>query len=380
MEELDVVIIGGLHHNTLGVIRSLGENSYTTVNISVLLVGKGINKNNIISKSKYVNKDNIDYVECDDDIFAWLINHADYSNRKVIICCSDGSAENVISHSDELNEWYETPTTNYSVCELMSKDVQDKIATQCGLNVPKGKIVSSNRYVEWDIFPCITKPMKSIQGKGKADIHISNNIEELRDTLDQTNAEYVQIQEYISKELEYQLIGCSLNGGEIIIIPGYTDIIRQPKNTNTGYLLYSPIDNFQFNKISIESFIKSIGYSGLFSLEFIRDEFGKDYFLEINMRNDGNAYCVKTAGVNLPYIWCYYQKFKTIPTCNLNVNKEVYFIPDFLDMKIGVKTVGICKWIVQFFKAESHTLYNWKDMRPFLFEFHRRLKAHLYKQ
>ena len=44
---------------------------------------------------------------------------------------------------------------------------------------------------------------------------------------------------------------------------------------------------------------------------FVRDNEGNDYFLEINMRNDGNAYCVTSAGVNLPYIWCYYQLHKT---------------------------------------------------------------------
>ena len=56
----------------------------------------------------------------------------------------------------------------------------------------------------------------------------------------------------------------------------------------------------------VEKFIREIGYKGLFSVEFIRDAVGNDYFLEINMRNDGNAYCVQCAGVNLPNIWYKY--------------------------------------------------------------------------
>lgn len=51
---IESVIIGGLHQNTLGVVRSLGETGQ--VSIKVLLVGKGIKKNNIISKSRYVKK------------------------------------------------------------------------------------------------------------------------------------------------------------------------------------------------------------------------------------------------------------------------------------------------------------------------------------
>ncbi len=54
----------------------------------------------------------------------------------------------------------------------------------------------------------------------------------------------MQIQEYIEKKMEFQLIGCSLEKGEKIIIPGFTQIIRQPDNTNTGYLRYSQFLNW----------------------------------------------------------------------------------------------------------------------------------------
>ena len=54
------------------------------------------------------------------------------------------------------------------------------------------------------------------------------------------------------------------------------------------------------------SFIREVGYTGLFSMEFLRDKYGNDYFMEINFRNDGNAISVTEAGVNLPYIWYAY--------------------------------------------------------------------------
>ena len=41
-------------------------------------------------------------------------------------------------------------------------------------------------------------------------------------------------------------------------------------------------------------------------MEFLRGKDGKDYFMEINFRNDGNSICVTASGMNLPYIWYLY--------------------------------------------------------------------------
>ena len=368
MNIFDIVIIGGLHHNTLGVLRSLGEQGVHCDNINVLIVGKNIHKNNIISSSKYINSNKVHYVDTNDDIISWLIKLSKDGKRRTVICCSDGSAEVVIKNKDILKQNFNTPSTSYDVEKLMSKQIQGELAIQSGFNIPTSTIIKASEYRQgnWEKYPCITKPLKSVSGSGKADIHVSNNEQELLQALSETDAEFVQIQEYLQKKLEYQLIGCSLNNGEILIIPGYTDIIRQPNNTNTGYLLYSPIDKFSYNKNAVETFIKMIGYNGLFSMEFIRDLNDTDYFLEINMRNDGNAYCVKTAGVNLPYIWCYYQTEHVLPKENTKFNKPVYFMPEFNDIKRGIKTVGVLKWMIQFFQAKSHAIFNTRDMKPFI--------------
>ena len=368
MNNIDVVIVGGLHHNTLGVLRSLGEKGIPKSQIRVLLIGKRISKNNLISKSKYIYTDYVTCIERYEEIIPWLVHLADDKKRRVIICCSDGAAEAVIGHYDEIKEWYAAPSLNCDISQLMSKQEQGRLARESGFFLPESKVLSTAKSEEWDIYPCITKPIKSVIGGGKGDIRISHNSAELSHELRTTEADLVQIQRYIKKKMEFQLIGCSLNGGEIIIIPGYTDIIRQPDNTNTGYLLYSPISNLNYDKKAVETFIKKIGYSGLFSLEFIRDENGVDYFLEINMRNDGNAYCVKTAGVNLPFIWCYYQVNGRLPEEALEFDKPIWFMPEFSDIRRGIKTVGVFKWVQQFFTAKSHAVYNLRDMKPFWFQ------------
>jgi D-aspartate ligase len=248
----------------------------------------------------------------------------------------------------------------------MNKEEQASIAERCGMHIPYGKVFQKTDPINWDVFPCIVKPISSVNGGGKKDILICNNKDELELSLQKVESSTIQIQEFISKDMEYQLIGCSLDAGNKIIIPGFTNIIRQPPNTNTGYLVYSPISELRFGYEAVRKFLLEIGYSGLFSMEFIRGKNDIDYFLEINMRNDGNAYCVKTAGINLPYIWCYYQIHKELPSVSLTFEKPVWFIPDFADMRLGISKEGFFKWVYQFFKADSHAIYKIGDMKPFV--------------
>lgn len=360
---INVVVIGAVHHNTLGVVRSLGEAKIKKDNIIVFLVGAE-NKKNIVSTSKYLKKDNIIFLETDSEIVEKLDLIAVDKVKRVIICCSDGSAEEVIKNNERLKEFFYCPSTKIDISHLMEKEEQTKIAIACGLKAPYSTILNNENYKEWNKFPCIVKPLKSIIGD-KSDIKILNNLDELSEIVNSEKKLNLQIQEYLKKQFEFQLIGCSLNDGNDVIIPGYTNIVRQPKNTNTGYLKYSPILNFEFDKESVLKFLKTIGYNGLFSIEFIRATDNADYFLEINMRNDGNAYCVQSAGINLPFLWCFYNFYGKFPEMSFSFSKSLFFMPEFSDFKREVKTVGIFKWIKQFVCAKSHAIANRKDPRPF---------------
>lgn len=244
------------------------------------------------------------------------------------------------------------------------------MAKENGFSIPESKVIELNKHnYEWNIFPCITKPLKSVMGARKADIQIANNRSELEKILSSTESTAVQIQEYIEKDFEYQLIGCSLSHGEKVIIPGYTIIIRQPKNTNTGYLSYNPINSLNADLDKCKRFLQTIKYEGLFSMEFIRGKDGKDYYLETNLRNDGNAYVVKSAGINLPFIWVYYKYFEELPKqCVTSFDKKVYFIPDLFDIKPGIKEKGMIGWCKQFFASKAHAVYAINDIIPFLYQ------------
>lgn len=374
---IHVAVIGGAHHNTLGVIRSLGEQGIKKENIHVLLIGDHITNRNIISTSKYVLARNVSHNESCEKIVMWLRKLAEDGKKRVVVCCSDGASEVVISNKQELSDNFYLPSSKIDISQLMEKNVQDAVAISCGLHVPQSTVITQGNDFKWNRFPCITKPLKSVIGAGKCDICIASSYSELESILGKIEAKEVQIQEFILKKMEFQLIGCSLDGGETIIIPGYTRILRQPRNTNTGYLEYSPIEGLDYDSEVVHEFIRKIGYSGLFSVEFIRDENNKDYFLEINMRNDGNAYCVKSAGVNLPFIWCYYSVFGQLPKLPMTFSNSIRFIPDFNDLKVALSQKKTLEWFADFAKADSHSIFNSKDIGPFFVEIENQIKRHI---
>ncbi len=261
-------------------------------------------------------------------------------------------------------------TTQGAVNHMMDKQNMAEFAQLHGIAIPP-TYEASEIHPNSDVFPVILKPLKSIKGS-KSDIHICRNYSEFQEAI--RGEKYpVQIQHYIDKEVEYQLIGCSLDGGNDIIIPGATNLIRQPENTNTGYLKFIPASQFPAEYEATKGFLKAARYSGVFSMEFVRDKSGKDYFMEINMRNDGNAYCVTRAGVNLPYIWYEWNEAGVV-TSTREFDHIIYSMPEHVDiMNVKHGKVSFSAWLREFWQCKSHMLINSKDPIPALTYCWRRL-------
>lgn len=367
-KDRSVFIIGGVHHNTLGVIRSLGERGIKPV---VLFVTDDIKRRAYVSKSKYIEKSYI-YISYDEAV-DYLLSITQFKKKgdpkDVIICCSDGASSAVDNCYDKLSVWYQCPNarTTGGITKMMSKEAMGRIAASEGLQVPPSWIIDSNTVSQDIEFPCIIKPLYSIKGS-KDDIHVFETKEDLQTYLSsESHSELLQAQKFIDKDYEYQLIGCSLNNGEHVVIPGVSHIIRPAKTTNTGYLRYEPIakDNLVLNK-TIE-FVKRTGYSGLFSVEFLKGKDGIDYFMEINFRNDGNAICVTAAGVNLPYIW-YLNAIGQDYTMEIKDIKPVFVMPEFDDMaQMFHRKVSFFQWLRDIYSTDCFMEFDRRDRKPFYY-------------
>ena len=364
-----IIVIGGIHHNTLGVIRSL---AFANVhNIFLILVG---NDPDFISCTKYIKRKNIIKLKSDSLLLDTLLKIGPtFSTKPTIICSSDSSISIIDRNLKSLSEYFLLPNAfgkQGEINRLMDKTIQCSIAKECGLHIPQSKTIANlDDLNDWDIFPCIVKPLESIYGS-KNDIKVYYSKDDLYKDVQNSELPNFQIQQFIEKNLEFQLIGCSMNYGNDLIIPGYTNIIRQPPNTNTGYLYYQPINSFCSQELhtSIKKFMQTIGYEGLFSLEFLRDKAGWDYFLEINMRNDGNSFCVTRAGVNLPHIFFLYKNNIAIDTHKV-IKKSVYFMPEIEDLVQAKKQkINPIIWLKQFLQTEAHAVFSLKDPLPFIYK------------
>ena len=370
----DVFIIGGNHHNTLGVIRALGEQGLKNKKY-LFIESQG---DDFVSKSRYIKRDNV-YLFNDEKILAQsVVNIAKKSNsRPIVICCGDHYINELDKSYNVLKNYCILPNADSKqgrISLYLNKERQRELAKKIGLNLPKSLYMMLDKGKLCDVsLPCIIKPVNSIEG-GKSDIAICRTKENLESyIIEHPTKHEVIVEDFIEKSMEFQLIGCALSNE--IIIPGYTSIIRQPENTNTGYLRYSPLQDkiIRANLLEkVKSFIREVGYKGLFSVEFIRDQEGDDYFLEINMRNDGNGYCVTCAGVNLPYIWYKYADSTSDIIERISIRKPIYWMPE-ADIK-NAKTIGYIKWIQEWISAAGHGIFNIRDPYPIIYAIASRIK------
>lgn len=355
-----IIVLGDNHHNTLGVIRSLGE--------------KGLNAELIIKRtshyfitvSKYLGA--VYEISSESDLLKCLNNIAEKEAiPSVLICCSDWYISVVDKNYDKLKFNFRSFNAKKAneINRLMSKDVQQNYATAAGLTVPKTWTLTKEDQIPSDIvFPCIVKTEISVQGT-KSDIVVCHDINELEKSLTKS-VPYI-IQEYIEKEYELNALGCSINHGDTCIIPGIIHKIREYPE-GKGSSSFSVLKDFNdypgLDVNSICKLIKLLGYEGLFSVEFVYKN-QQYYFLEVNLRNDGNGYIPTSAGVNLPYMWyCYcVGEIFDIPKASL----PHYFMADVRDIfhVIKAKSLLFKTWLKDLRRTNCYLLYNKKDPNPF---------------
>lgn len=354
-----IIVIGGNHHNTLGVIRSLGRRGI--IPDVILISGE---KKPFVGKSRYVNRL---YIVSDDNACLEILLSHQHEKPIPVIACSDQASLFLDSNKEILKDRYHLPGTlvGEGLTYWMDKENMSSLAASVGLLVPhsfKWEEIESENIV----YPVIVKPLRSVDGC-KSDICIVKNTKELTSYLDtKDRSEDFQIQTFVSNKFEYQLIGCSIDSGREVIIPGYSEIIRQPENTNTGFLSYHRLDgSFPIHKC--EDFIRRTSYSGLFSMEFLRAEDGQDYFMEINFRNDGNAICVTASGINLPYIWYAAQMGLPYSEEREKEIQDVLVIPEIDDFlsQVAHGKISLMTWAKDIRRSNCFMDYAKDDRAPF---------------
>lgn len=221
-----------------------------------------------------------------------------------------------------------------------------------------------------DIFyPCITKAISSVAGTKIDNIRVCNDYEELKSFVESSgHSATLQIQRFIDKAYEFQFLGCSFDDGNEIIISGRTHIDRPNGLENAYFLRFDKVEEeLKPLENKVREFILETRYNGPFSVEFLRDKNGTDYFTEMNFRNDGNAYCQTCAGINVPYImYLYYSGGDYKAELRKSYVHQIYMVPEirYLLYKLSGE-FGWKEWYRNMKKANCYTTYFKQDKAVF---------------
>ena len=92
--------------------------------------------------------------------------------------------------------------------------------------------------------------------------------------------------------------GISIDGGREVKLLVKKSSIRF---ANNGFGIYSKLSIFHDDELEdkVTYFMRNAGYTGIFEIEFIIDEDGTTYFMEINFRNTMFNHACADYGVNI---------------------------------------------------------------------------------
>lgn len=99
-----IIIIGSTHHNSLGVIRALGEKGYEIEFVNFTIVSK---QNDFVAKSKYITV--YQPLSCIADVINYLIQRPIIKEKEIIISCADVVTEHLNMHLCKLSHRYIIP-------------------------------------------------------------------------------------------------------------------------------------------------------------------------------------------------------------------------------------------------------------------------------
>ena len=258
------------HYNPLGAIRTLGEAGIRPVFIGI----KG--RARCASQSRYISK--LHQVDTIDEAYDVLIsNYGDVyekSGKKPFVICSDDKS---IGYLDEHYDEIQSRFISYNagapnrINEYMDKFKILELAKKHGLHVLPSVVVKRGVLPEGLKYPVITKDITPNSGAWKGDVFICQNEEELKTAFTKIQSEDVLVQEYLTKENEWAIEGCSVNKGKDVlytIYSTYNYIIE-------GY--YSPYRKCGAShrpdlEGPLSDMFAEIGFDGIFDAEFLIGE------------------------------------------------------------------------------------------------------------
>lgn len=368
------IVIGFDAVNALGLVQSLGREGVYV--IAVL----ECEKSELIKHSKYA-KEIYSVNNVEEAIELLIHKFANESSPIPVFAAGDGVAMALDKNYDKLSKYFlfEHAYGKYSIEQLMDKELQVSVAKEFQFSVPVSVCIHAPFSVPQPmIYPCIVKPLVSCIGN-KHDIVIAEDEKQLHDILTHKtfNTEDLLIQQYIQRDYEYCMIGCSQKNGGVSMPLALRPVAFSHFLQDASTVQYvEPLSDEIFPEVvKIKELMNAIKYVGLFSVEFMHDmKNGKIYFTEINFRNDGTNSFITQNGTNLPYL--HYLDLLNLPPKTYSIiQKPKKVIWEGIHFSALIHhDISLKKWLTELKGTEGFLYYFKDDKAPFYFSFINKIK------
>lgn len=359
-----IVLVTKEHYNPLGIVRTLGEAGIRPIVVAV----KGNLK--FVGQSKYVKEKY--YVDSTQEGISLILEKygKNKKEKSFILTGDDVTVFMLDKYYEKLKDYFYfyNAGTSGRIAYYMNKDIMMNLVAKYGIKVAKTWKVNVGEIPKDIIYPVMTKAINSTGAEWKDIVYICHDDTELKDAFNHIKSVQVLLQQYIEKADEISFDAFSVNQGkDCFVVMEANQIYNLPDK-------YSPYWNIKNSKNiemqeKISKIIEEIGLEGIFEFEFIKDQKGNLWFLEINFRNTALGYATTVAGMPQVIYWCESMERGFIK------KKEYYKeIPDGLtamaecfDYDARVKTGIIPKeeWLKEYMNTECKLYMGRDDYKPF---------------
>lgn len=375
-----IVLMGGNHHNGLGLVRTLGINGIRPYGI---IIGSD-SKKGFLHYSKYWEK--TWSVTSEQEAIEILKKEFKNEEKKtVVVPWSDDMAEIIDKNLDELSKYFILPTMSNkqgAIAELMDKQKQVEFARTYGFAMLESQILENlegneSIYIE---YPRILKPVTSVEGE-KLDIVICDNEEEYKKALEKLKTigyKRILVQHYLPERKEYVLTGAITN--EIKSFSIVSNIRQWPIKMGCGS--YSKIE--KDDKIirfanQVLKLLQSQGFNGLIDIEIFEDEDGNFYVNEFNWRSGGRNFVSLYTEVHSVYQ--YYCSVVGEPVKGKMINQKMGFsMNEATDLRhVVYGQLSLLEWLKCIKNTNNFALWYVKDLKPVFVQYFYLLKKMIYR-
>ncbi len=360
-----VILIGGNHHNGLGLAREFGRHGIRPYG---LIVGQD-SKRSFVRSSRYWEK--TWYASTDVEAIETAVSLFDEETEKpVLIPWSDSAAEAIDLQLDSLSKQFILPSINNQqgeIARLMDKLAQTHFASEHGLKMLPSEIIDLTTDVMGigiDM-PVILKPVTSVEGK-KSDMLICKNSDDLKSAvkvLREKSFSRILAQYYMPEREEYVLTGAISKLRSSFSVARR---IRQwPPNFGTGsfsdFATSVSVTEFCTEVLNV---LSDIGYSGPIDFELFGAASGELYVNEINWRSSGRNFVSLYTGVPSTFMW-YCDVIGREFEAPLINTKNGYSMNEATDPKHVIsRRISLLQWMKDVRRTNSFAVWAPDDPAP----------------